>query len=685
MADIPREVLSEHFQDLILKKGRVLKTAVFLTFRFDPGFFEQEVLPVFLDVPLSHEPAVRLVQLEDAIREKVDHLAVYYDPRGIEAHSSAKLDVRRIPVSWPTGFFHAKNVLLLVEDAEPDDQGDREQRLLVATLSANLTRAGWWENVEVCHVEELGWDEKSSLRGDLLKFISRVKGASPTGADHSAVEVIRRFVLRVDASKHLTAKRILHPRLYVGLAHDSDRREAVPSFLRRLLRPDLKLNLEVISPYFDNTAGAGPLRTLIDLIEPREVRVFLPLGPDGKALCTGTFFDSVRKLPNTSWGKLPADLLKSGKAESATPRTAHAKVYRFFCSSPKYEALFVGSVNLTGAAHSEGGNFETAFLIEPDPKHAPAPDWWLSVDRARPAEFQETSEDEGLKAGPGRFLVLRYSWDSGSAQALWDRQEPSPLLRLEAQGSPLFSLGPLPARESHDLSLEQGPALGSILRSTSLITVNIEGEDSATILVQEEGMAHKPSILLNLTVADILRCWAAFTPEQKAILLEERYLELAGPVSGLLVGRPLARPSKGGLFEAFAGIFHAFASLERGVLKALADKREKEAVYRLFGMKYDSLPRLLDRVLEEEKELDPVNRYVMLLCARQVLGRIEKEHPDFRTQHADEYRKLDERLAQTAHVRETLSFDSPSDRAEFLDWFEDKFLTRAQPMEVGEP
>src|SRR5262245_57383490 len=121
MADIPREVLSEHFQALM--KGRVLKTGVFLTFRFDPGFFEQEVLPVFLDVPLSHEPAVRLVQLEDAIRERVDHLAVYYDLRGVEAGStSAKLDVRRIPVSWSTGFFHPKNVLLLLEDAEPNDQ-----------------------------------------------------------------------------------------------------------------------------------------------------------------------------------------------------------------------------------------------------------------------------------------------------------------------------------------------------------------------------------------------------------------------------------------------------------------------------------------------------------------------------------------------------------------------------------
>ena len=49
MAEIPRAVLSEHFQDRL--KGRRLIAAVFLTFRFDPAFFEQEILPVFLDTP----------------------------------------------------------------------------------------------------------------------------------------------------------------------------------------------------------------------------------------------------------------------------------------------------------------------------------------------------------------------------------------------------------------------------------------------------------------------------------------------------------------------------------------------------------------------------------------------------------------------------------------------------------
>src|SRR5690606_30975514 len=115
----PRAVLSEHFQDRM--KDRRLVSAVFTTFRFEPGFFESEVLPVFFDIPLSHAPAIKLVQLEEALRSVLGSIAVYYDQNGLVPDGgSAKLDVRRIPVRHRTGIFHPKNVLALVEAAEPD-------------------------------------------------------------------------------------------------------------------------------------------------------------------------------------------------------------------------------------------------------------------------------------------------------------------------------------------------------------------------------------------------------------------------------------------------------------------------------------------------------------------------------------------------------------------------------------
>ena len=59
-------------------------------------------------------------------------------------------------------------------------------------------------------------------------------------------------------------------------------------------------------------------------------------------------------------------------------------------------------------------------------------------------------------------------------------------------------------------------------------------------------------------------------------------------------------------------------SHESAVWNALVNGRAKEAEYRLLGGKYDSLPKLLERVLKPDAEMDLVSRYVIALCARQL-------------------------------------------------------------------
>ena len=674
MAEIPTSVLSERFQTYM--KGRRLKTGVFLTFAFDPGFFEQEVLPVFVDVPLSQSPALRLLQLEEAIQSQIDDLAVYYDAKALEAGAqSAKLDVRRMPVYYRTGVFHAKNVLLLLEDAEPDDAGYRTQHLVTAAMSCNLTRAGWWENVEVCHIEDVTENGVVGYRDDLLTLISGVKRACPEGEDHTALETVRRFVAyRLQQRPNARWDDLLYPRLYSGGM-------TVPEFLSDVLGGYLRdLNLEVISPFFDES-DARPLRELIRAFEPREVRVFLPRGEDGGVLCSESYYDSVRKLPNTRWGQLPSSFQRMGKAENSAPRRLHAKVYRFFSPTRRYEALFVGSVNLTNAAHSKGGNFETGFLVETNPGRVS--DWWLSTDGKQPTSYHSATEEEALHAGVGACLTIRYHWNKGSAAALWNADGESPALRLQSNGVDLFSLNAIPPRRWEPLSAEDALRLAERLPSTSYLTVLVEGHEPATILVQEEGMSHKPSLLMTLSAADILRYWALLTPEQRAAFIEERGTEFLAPFekSGADPRRPLPVESAS-MFATFAGVFHSFGSLEKSVLAAIAEQRERDAVYRLFGRKYDSLPRLLDRVLNEEKSSDIVVRYVILLCARQLLGEITKRAPEFAHAHAMEIEELQERLEGADALRAQLELGDDPDREAFLDWFERWFLLRATPAEA---
>ncbi|WP_437602997.1 hypothetical protein WMF28_15345 [Sorangium sp. So ce590] len=676
MPEIPRAVLSRHFGDRM--NGRRLVSAVFLTFRFDPGFFEQEVLPVFLDIPVSHATAVRLVQLEDALRSLPGHIAVYYDANGLQQSDAggAKLDVRRIPVQHRTGIFHPKNVFVLVEEKEQNAEGQRPRALLVASLSANLTRAGWWENVEVCHLEEIPEGGKTRLRDDLVGFLGWLERKVPAQEEHVALREIRAFLRRTEQRAVRSEEGVLHTHFYDG-------KQPVPDFLAEVTGNALRgMCLEVISPYFDDAAEAKPLEDLLARFSPRAVRVYLPRGRRGEALCRQELYESVSALPGVTWAGLPKELLRGGEIKNADSRLVHAKVYRFFSQQPKREILFVGSANLTNAAHGAGGNVETGFLVEVVPPRRP--DFWLDAEERRPVHFQFAGEDEGTAASGGTRLRIRYRWDTGAAEVYWDDLKPSPGLRVEAQGEELFRLTALPGRAWSSLSEDDARRLAVLLKSASFLTVHGEAVTPGVLLVQEEGMSHKPSLLTELSAADILRYWSLLTVEQRAAFLEARAPELAllGQGADLMAAARLVADADT-LFDRFAGIFHAFGCLERAVHEALERGNEREAIYRLFGKKYDSLGSLLVRVLEGKGHADAVDRYVMVLCARQLCAGVRGRWPDFWREHEVDGKALERLFEGARPIREALIAKAPDEMGPFLAWFDERFLRRQKAHEAG--
>jgi hypothetical protein len=116
------------------------------------------------------------------------------------------------------------------------------------------------------------------------------------------------------------------------------------------------------------------------------------------------------------------------------------------------------------------------------------------------------------------------------------------------------------------------------------------------------------------------------------------------------------------------------------VRKALAEHRPKEAVDRLFGRKFDSLRRLVERMREKEAG-DPVREYVTLLCALQTLKALEKDEPDFYAQQRPRFQLADEVRHALGPVKERFTFATPEERQEFFDWMEKWFLRRATPPE----
>jgi hypothetical protein len=203
------------------------------------------------------------------------------------------------------------------------------------------------------------------------------------------------------------------------------------------------------------------------------------------------------------------------------------------------------------------------------------------------------------------------------------------------------------------------------------------------LLVQEEGMSHKPSLLTELSAAEILRYWSLLTVEQRAAFLEARAPELALLGQGAdLVAATRLIASQDTMFDRFAGIFHAFGCLERTVHKALEQGNEREATYRLFGKKYDSLGNLLTRILHAEAHADAVDRYVIVLCAKQLCSEVKARWPDFWREHAADGAELTRLFEQARPIREALISKDPGEMSPFLDWFDEWFLRRQKTQEA---
>lgn len=668
MSSFPCQILSQAITDRIA--GRKVKAALFLTYEFDPAFFEVEVLPTLFDEAYSHEAAVKLLQLEDAMRSLVAPIAVYYDRNGLRAEGGgSRLDVQRVPISHPTGIFHPKNVFVLVE-GDADEDGERPTALLVVTLSANLTRTGWWENVECCHVEEIDAGAKTWLKEPLQKLLRKLRDRAAAQREQPALELVLEFLRRTEERE-----RVSDSSRFVAFWHGEGQ---LVDFLNMQVGGWIEgCCLEVVSPFFDGGDSCKPLQSLIEKFEPKEVRVLLP-EVDGVATCSPDIAKAIGAMPRVQWGELPSDLLRRGRSADAGTRRVHAKVYRFFRKSPMRELLFVGSANLTSQAFQNGGNWETGILVDVQPKRAP--DFWLQVRSKPPTQFQPASEAGEAATNQGSPLQLRYHWDRGLAEAFWDSKQKGGALTVLAAGVVVGKLPALPVQQWCPLDSAFAASLREHLGSTSLLKVCDADGEERFVLVQEEGMQKRPSLLQSLSVADILRCWSLLTQEQRTAFLVERGHLLAG-----VDVRPPTRRlgATDSMFDRFAGIFHAFGGLERSVRKALEDAKHpgRDAEHRLFGCKHDSLGHLLDRALADA-QMDDLSRYVLWLCAAQTWQTLQKEFPEFFAQHRQQAKDVEARFGKVDELRARLVAKDPQSMPAFLAWFEPHFRRRAEVPEA---
>ncbi|MCA9428700.1 MAG: hypothetical protein KC994_26720, partial [Candidatus Omnitrophica bacterium] len=120
-------------------------------------------------------------------------------------------------------------------------------------------------------------------------------------------------------------------------------------------------------------------------------------------------------------------------------------------------------------------------------------------------------------------------------------------------------------------------------------------------------MAHRPSLVARLTPEEILEYWSLLSAEQKAAFIQKK-LEAQESLEGIQIGYRKTPLDGHTLFDRFAGLFHAFASLRRNIKESIDQGNHRNAVALLYGKKFDSLPTLLKERLDDQDQ-DPVNCY----------------------------------------------------------------------------
>jgi len=500
-------------------------------------------------------------------------------------------------------------------------------------------------------------------------MVRRLKECCADDDDHSALDRIHDFLIHRtnrNSETRITVKGRYNTRLFYG-------QKNLPDMLQKLKLYRNCENLEIISPYFDNTPGET-LQNVINAVDPNRVRVFLPQNIDGSAAVTEETYNTINDLDKVEWATLPDDILQPGgrkKIDTMPPRRVHAKVYRFWMKGGSNTTL-VGSVNLTrpGHSHSGAGNFEAAFLCDISDE-SPANRWWLEPLDKSPGVFAGEQPDELDDSQPVPLNIsFRYDWVEEKLEYRFEGSEKGQIKVCEPAGMLLFTIDTLNTDSWVNCGREAAEKVQQLLHSTSFLEIQ-HSKGKWRIMIREEGMHQRPSLLISLTPEEIFMYWSLLSSEQQEYFIAEK-LSQGAMLQGIAAGNSHRYIANDTIFDRFAGVYHAFEQLVSHVNEAIANGRKTEAKARLFGAKYDSLPQLLEKTISRE-DGDDVMAYITFLCARQTQNRVARANPDFMKTHRKEAMALNQLLKQLPAIRDRLS-SQMTDSAKFLGWFEKMFL-----------
>lgn len=624
---------------------REVMQAFFSTYSFEPDFFELEVLPLLLGNPaLSSNETIRYYQLQSLMRQHYGRLAVVYDLDVFDPQLAPRLEVDYLPMRVGGACQHAKLMVLVVRERQSE-----QQSIVIGAGSFNLTKAGWWENLEVGHWVELkaGY-APGNIHKPLLDALNFYHAQAPVPVLEAILGVAQSFEMTTD-----------DPDCFFYFSGRGPKRIHFDAFIAD--KTNANAPLEVISPFF---ATEGDNQVIQNLLKRHpSVTVLLPLDEHGHALVDRKSVYEELPSETVTWGRWSESIRESHLDPKAGYRKLHAKIYQ----SAGYDPwAFIGSVNLSYKAFRQ--NVEAGFLLR-----GHATKLFLAPLQTPPDRFK--IEPEAVSKGDSG------GEDMPPIHALFDWQtetihltstKPGSLTLLDSSSDVLLSVQ-LNAIEDQSV---QAPELKHHLQGSSLLHARWQSEENSaagTVLISQRNIFCRPTHLPPLELQDLLRVFIG--------MHESRRLELFGDLAvRLLHGSEEALQdeflpeliSEGGVesfFAEFSQVNGAFWELMERLYKAEQDGDLQTLAYYLHGHQPDSLRKLIETTAKTPNEKPPslIVRYLTLLSVVDLLKRFAK-HTD-----ASLLRNAEKALLRLEKNELLMQLDADQGE-QFLHWFKAKFF-----------
>ena len=660
-----RQVASEAFQTAI-GEARV-DALVFCTHDLDPSFFEEDVLPVFIGSDLRHTRRTRQFQLDYEIRSRDLAIDVYYEARALAAHEGgARLGWHRVWLSGRAGgVFHPKIVLALCTTT------DGEEQLVVGIGSGNLTRGGWYTNVECLDVEAIVDGHRHGYVDGLQQLVEQLHRESQ-GRQRPATDKVRAFLARQTPFAQRTSQGVLRPTVLPGWVD-------LPAALRGLFGRRLDgAHLEIVSPFIDESpmAPGSALSRFASTFYPRTVRVCRPV-KDGATRLPEATFRAIADSPDVDWASLPSGYTRAASGVESGDRGLHAKMYRFWRGGKdRIEVIVVGSHNLTNPAHRGTSNFEVSVVQQVD-RHFTA---LLEVDDAEPDEFGDTLADEEADPSDEPMpLSVEHDWLTGVSRYRWEAARPPARVTLSRVGADVATLQIESARRWSTAPSDVTRALETSLRSSAVLTAALPSGRRGPILVEEVNHAAKPALLdgVTLTAAEILILWSLPDVRSRQQRIADYRTKTSSDEDDVEIAES-APGAEASMFDKFAGVFHAFACMRQRVEELAVARRTHDAAIQVYGQNFDS-PRSALELSLSEPEPDLALAYVTFACAEELHRGLRQRHPGVVDVSPHLVQSFEQLLKKRDAIRRQLVDAEPDgdgpELEKFLRWF-DRHFTR---------